>query len=115
MRRTRTQNLLHEITEDQLGENIRTLCDVMGWQMYWVRHLFNSHRGILDLRLVPTRHVERRHILDRELKGFDSRGRLGTLSDEQAHNIQITNAAGGDAALWVPADWFSERIIQELR
>lgn len=102
------------LTEDELGENIRTACEVLGWKFYWCRRLQHSTKGILDLQLIPMRSLERRHILNRELKGYDKRGRLGKLTAEQVETIQLTNAAGGDAGLWTPEDWFADRILGDL-
>jgi hypothetical protein len=112
-----------EITEEALGENVRSACEQLGWKLYWLRKTMFGAKGILDCLIVPVRTVTHlsegvlvsRHILHRELKGFDARGRLGKLTPDQAEAIELINAAGGDAALWVPADWFSDRILKELR
>lgn len=106
---------LQRITEEELGENVRNAARQLRWRFLWLRKTYNSSAGILDLLLIPIRDQERRHTLFRELKGFDARGRLGQLTDEQRETIDALNAAGDDAALWVPADWFSGRIEQELR
>lgn len=103
------------MTEDQLGESIRDACKQLGWQFYWLRKTQHSSEGILDLWLIPIIHLERRHILNRELKGHDARGRLGELSPAQVITIDLANAAGGDAAKWEPANWFSGKILEELR
>lgn len=115
------------MTEENLGELVREACAQLGWEFYWLRKTYNSSKGILDLLLVPTRlfraqisgdkpgTLYRRHILHRELKGFDARGRLGTLTPAQKDTISLINVAKGDAALWVPADWFSGKILEELK
>lgn len=103
------------ITEEELGENVRDAAAKLGWRFLWLRKTYNSSAGILDLLLIPIRDAERRHTLFRELKGYDARGRLGQLTDEQRITIDALNAAGDDAALWVPEDWFSGRIADELR
>lgn len=105
---------LQQLTEEALGECVRSLCAQLGWHFLWLRKTRDSSEGILDLRLTPLRHLDRRHILDRELKGY-SRGRLGRLSEAQKETIAVTNAAHGDAAMWEPGDWFSNRIQDELR
>lgn len=111
------------MTEEQLGECVRDACAQLGWQFYWLRKTMYSSAGILDLLLVPVRvgGPRPRRILHRELKGYSCLNskrtlpRLGTLSDEQKEAIRLINAAGGDAALWEPADWFSGRILKELQ
>jgi hypothetical protein len=102
------------MTEEQLGENIRSACAALGWRFLWLRKTYNSSDGILDLILIPQSHLERRHILHRELKGYDRRGQLGRLTPAQVQTIAEINAAGGDADLWQPRDW-SARILEELK
>ena len=121
------------MTEEQLGEQVRDACEKLGWRFLWLRKTYNSSAGILDLLLIPI-HLPmgrvvsnigglrrelngggNRRILHRELKGYDSRGRLGQLTNEQAETIKSINLAGGDAAMWQPADWFSGKIAEELR
>lgn len=102
------------MTEEQLGENIREACNQLGWKFYWLRKTQHSSEGILDLLLVPLNHVDRRHTLFRELKGHDRNGRLGQLSVAQVDTISILTEAREDAALWVPADWYSGKILEEL-
>jgi hypothetical protein len=111
--RRRNPHLL--MTEEQLGECIRSLCTVYGWRFLWLRKTYNSSRGILDLLLIPLRHLDRQHMLHRELKGYDARGRLGKATPDQLATMETINAAGGDAALWLPADWHSGRIEAELK
>lgn len=103
------------LTEEELGECVRSLCAAMGWRFLWLRKTYNSSAGILDLILIPLRDLDRRHTLFRELKGYDSRGRLGTLTGEQIITIETMAAAGDDAALWLPADWHNDRILRELK
>ena len=103
------------ISEEMLGECVREACAAHGWLFLWLRKTYNSSEGILDLSLIPMRHLDRRHILNRELKGYDRNGRLGTLTPEQAITIEATNAAGGDARLWQPLDWTSGQILEELK
>jgi hypothetical protein len=103
------------MSEDQLGENIRSACGALGWRFLWLRKTYNSSAGILDLQLIPLRTLERRRILHRELKGHDRRGRLGKPTPDQMITIETINAAGGDAALWEPADWLNGKILEELK
>lgn len=100
--------------EEQLGENVRKLCGVLGWRFLWLRKTHHSSKGILDLLLIPTRNIDRRHTLFRELKGYDRNGRLGELTPEQVETIDALKAAGDDAAMWAPDDWTSGRIEKEL-
>lgn len=103
------------MTEEQLGENVRDACNQLGWRFLWLRKTYNSSAGILDLHLIPLRDLDRRHILDRELKGYSARGIMGRLTLEQVVTIEAANAAGGDAALWTPKEWDSGQIIKELK
>lgn len=105
---------LQRDTEEELGERVRDAAAKLGWRFLWLRKTYNSSAGILDLLLIPTRHQERRHVLFRELKGYVKSGRLGALTDEQKDTIAALLAAGQDAALWTPDDWYSGRIPKEL-
>jgi len=115
----RANQLLQFMTEDQLGEQVRDACDKLGWRFLWLRKTYNSSAGILDLLLIPERQgirtIGQRCILHRELKGYDARRRLGQLTAEQTATIRAINIAGGDAAMWQPADWVSGKILTELR
>lgn len=102
------------LTEDQLGWNVSDACDALGWKFYWLRKTINSSEGILDCIIVPVHHRESRKTLFRELKGHDARGRLGKPTPAQVEAIHLLTAAGEDAAVWTPADWFSDKIIEEL-
>ncbi len=113
--RTVTAADLQRLTEDQLGEQIRTACEALGWRFIWLRKTFNSSNRNLDLLLIPLCHFERRHTLHRELKGFDRRGRLGQLTPAQSETIHELMAAGDDAKKWEPADWFNGTILEELK
>lgn len=66
-----------QLTEEQLGECVRDACQALGWRFMWLRKTQHSSAGILDLLLIPLHSFHRRHILYRELKGHDRRGRLG--------------------------------------
>lgn len=94
---------------------MRDACDKLGWRFLWLRKTYNSSAGILDLQLIPLRDRDRRKILHRELKGYNSRGGLGRPTGEQVATIEAINAAGGDAAIWDPQDWFNDRILNELK
>lgn len=106
------------ITEDALGELIRTACRTLGtYQFYWLRKTRHSSKGILDLLLIPIAHptTHDRVIKFIELKGYDVNGRLGKLTPEQWETIRLLTQQGQDASWWAPADWFSGRILEELR
>ncbi len=104
-----------QMTEDQLGESVRELCGVQGWRFIWLRKTFHSSNRNLDLLLIPLRNADRRRVLHRELKGYDARGRLGQLTQEQSETIMEINQAGGDARKWEPSDWFAGTIEEELK
>ena len=103
------------MTEDELGEQVRDACDKLGWKFLWLRKTYNSSAGILDLLLIPLRHLDTRHVLHRELKGYDARRRLGQATPEQVATIEALLAAGQDAKVWAPADWLNDQILEELR
>jgi len=103
------------MSEEQLAENVRDACEAFGWRFLWLRKTFHSSAGILDLLLIPLRGFDHRHILFRELKGYDTRGDLGSLTLAQQQTIWDINAAGGDAAKWDPRDWNSGKILEELK
>lgn len=116
---TAEQVAKRQMTEDQLGESIRDACKQLGWEFLWLRKTINSSDGILDLMLirqVKYSHLPeaRDHILHRELKGHDARGRLGKTTPKQDQTIVLINAVGGNAAVWVPEDWYDGQIIKEL-
>lgn len=114
------------LTEDQLGELVRDACKQLGWHFLWLRKTIHSSEGVLDLMLVPlnpyrvirdvpAEFLDPRPIMHRELKGHDARGRLGKPTPAQEETVLYINAAGGNAALWTPADWFSGKILAELK
>jgi len=103
------------MTEEDLGEQVRSACEFLGWRFLWLRKTQHSSDGILDLTLIPLRDLTRRHILHRELKGYDKNGHLGKLTPRQSETIMEINQAGGDARKWEPADWFAGTIEEELR
>lgn len=117
------RELLEQISEDALGEHVRDACAKLGWRFLWIREVRASSSGALDLTLIPVRDRDRRHPLFRELKGFRRNGRLGPLTYDdqrkpsrlgQFETIAAMQAAGLDAGMWLPADWFSGRILEEL-
>ena len=111
---TSKQLLASTMTEEQLGENVRDACNKLGWRFLWLRKTYNSSAGILDLLLIPERWHPSRHVLFRELKGYDKRGKLGKVTDAQQRTIQALSTQDQDADVWTPEDWHSGRILKEL-
>ncbi len=103
------------MSEEELGENIRDSCRKLGWRFLWLRRLQASSAGILDCLIIPVTHLERRHVLFRELKGYRKDGRLGTTTREQVDTILALRAAGCDAAVWTPDEWHNGAILEALR
>lgn len=93
-----------DLSERQLQDLILNLARHLGWRSY---HTFDSRRsqpGFPDLVLVRGSRV-----LWRELKA-----QTGRLSSEQHGWLHDLERAGQDAAVWRPADWFTDVIRNDL-
>lgn len=91
------------MTEAELQRLVAELCGRLGLAHY---HTFDSRRsepGFPDSVIVGNR------ILFRELKTAD-----GKLSPEQRHWGNRIEQAGGDFAVWRPADWDGGTVINQL-
>ena len=110
--------LAHATTEDDLGELIRDACAKLGWRFLWLRKIYHSSAGILDLQLIPTSKLDiginMRRVLFRELKGYRKNGKLGELTIEQVETIRHLKNAGYDAGVWTPDQSFDGTIEREL-
>ena len=88
-------------------KHVIPLAKALGWEHYFTQNSRRSPEGFPDLVLV---HTSPGRLLFRELKTAK-----GRLTPKQRHWLRILTAAGEDAAVWRPADWFNGRIEDELR
>lgn len=99
------RKLAAAMSEDELQENIRELCDVLRLP---VQHIHDSRRcwlpGWPDLVIFGGCHV-----LWRELKSETNR-----ISAEQRSVGSVIGRAGGDWAVWRPCDWVNGIIRRQL-
>lgn len=90
--------------EDELAELIRGLARTLGLLRY---HTYDSRRSEPGF---PDEAIGGRRILFRELK---RQGKNPTVAQQAWLDTLV--AAGYDAAVWRPEDWFSGRIAAEMR
>lgn len=91
-----------KLPEQQLQELILAAAARYGWLGYHTHDSRRSQAGFPDLVLV---HEGRRLTLFRELKKQN-----GRATPEQKEWLAALTAAGQDAAIWRPLDWFDETI-----
>jgi len=95
-----------QMTEAQLQAVVIAAAKARGFLVY---HTFDSRRsaaGYPDLHMV---HAARGVSLMRELKT-----QKGRVSADQAGWLTALEAAGVDAGVWRPIDWFTGRINTQL-
>jgi len=85
-----------KVTEADLREQIRTLCQLFGWKMYFSWTSIHSPRGFPDLVLV---NPEQKRIIYAELKS-----EKGKLTEKQQEWLIALAACGQEVHLWRPAD-----------
>jgi hypothetical protein len=100
------RRLAYAMSEDELQENIRELCDLLGLA---VQHIHDSRRcwlsGWPDITIIGPA-----GLLFRELKS-----ETGKPTPEQTAVGYKIKAAGASWKLWRPSDWLAGRIEAELR
>ena len=100
-----TDHRARAMLETQLMECIRDRCKLLGLHAF---HVADARRswgpGYPDLTICGPG-----GILWREVKTEH-----GTIRPEQKDWILALKAAGGNAGIWRPRDWYSERISREL-
>jgi hypothetical protein len=94
------------MTETQLQNGVIFLAQKLGWLVYHTHDSRRSQAGYPDLHLV---HVRSGRSIFRELKTAK-----GRVSPDQQRWLDALTACGIDAQVWRPADWFSDRIHNEL-
>lgn len=93
------------VTEADLREQIRTLCDLFGWKMYFSWTSIHSPRGFPDLVLA---NLGQRRVIFAELKS-----EKGKLTEYQQEWLDTLKACGQTVYVWRPAD--IEAIAEILR
>ena len=90
--------------EDNFQRQVERLAKSLGWKVYHTHDSRRSHRGWPDLVL-----GRRGRVLFRELKTMK-----GRTTPDQKEWLELLNAAGHDAAVWRPVQWFDRTIEREL-
>ena len=83
-------------TEADLREQVRDLCKLYGWEMYFSWTSIHSPRGFPDLVLA---NPEQRRVIFAELKN-----EKGNLTPAQEEWFDTLKACGQEVHLWRPAD-----------
>lgn len=92
------------MSEDAFQRQVERLAESLGWKVYHTHDSRRSHRGWPDLVL-----GRRGRVLFRELKTMK-----GRTTPDQKQWLELLNAAGHDAAVWRPVQWFDRTIEREL-
>lgn len=93
------------VTERDLREQVRDLCKLFGWKMYFTWRSIHSPKGMLDLLLTNR---ERKRVIFAELKT-----EKGKLTPEQQETFDDLEECGQEVYVWRPAD--IENIARLLR
>ena len=93
------------ITERDLREQIRTLCKLYGWKMYFTWRSIHSPVGFPDLVLANS---EQKKVIFAELKR-----EKGKVTPEQKEWLDALKACGQTVYVWRPGD--IEAIAEILR
>jgi len=93
------------VTEADLREQIRDLCKLFGWKMYFSWTSIHSPRGFPDLVLA---NPEQKRVIFAELKR-----EKGKLTGHQEEWLNALDGAGAEVYVWRPGD--IERIADILR
>jgi len=91
------------MTEAQLQAAVIELAGVLGWWVYHTKDSRRSQPGFPDLVLIRDR------IIYRELKNSKRK-----VTREQTEVGERITLAGGDWAVWRPADWDEDIIFETL-
>jgi len=93
------------ITEKDLREQVRDLCRLFGWKMYFSWTSIHSPRGFPDLVLV---HPSKNRVIFAELKS-----EKGKLTEEQVEWLDALGKCGQEVYVWRPSNW--EEIVSVLQ
>ena len=98
-------NIKIVITEKDLREQVRDLCKLFGWMMYFSWTSIHSPRGFPDLVLV---HPSKNRVIFAELKS-----EKGKLTEEQVEWLDALGDCGQEVYVWRPGQ--IESIARLLR
>jgi len=93
------------VTEADLREQVRDLCKLFRWKMYFTWRSFHSPAGFPDLVLA---NPEQKRVIFAELKS-----EKGQLTEKQKEWLDALAACGQEVYLWKPGD--IEGIARLLR
>lgn len=93
------------VTEKDLREQVRDLCGIFGWKLYFTWTSMHSPRGFPDLVLA---HPGKKRIIYAELKS-----EKGKVTPEQQRWLDALRQCGQEVYVWRPAD--IEEIARLLR
>jgi len=93
------------VTETDLREQIRTLCKLYGWIMYFTWRSIHSPAGFPDLVLA---NPDQKRVIFAELKR-----EKGKVTEHQKQWLDALKACGQTVFVWRPAD--IEAIAEILR
>lgn len=100
---TTTADVASRMSEAQLLAHVRDAATKLGWLCYHTHNSKHSEAGFPDVVL-----VRKRTILFVELKGYDSKRRMGVVSGEQMQWLTgLTEARkrGDHVLIWRPEQW----------
>lgn len=100
----------HLLTEAQLLSCVKDAARKFNWLTYHTYRSDHSEAGFPDLVLVRGAWT-----LFVELKGYDTKGRLGKVSATQEKWLAALHSAGQMALTWTPEMWFDDQILKILR
>lgn len=101
---TQKRRALLRMSEDELLEHVRTLCQALGLLHYHTHDSRGSQPGYPDWHIVGTERS-----IFREMKS-----ERGDLTEEQKEWLSGLRKVGQDAEVWRPSDLLSGRIQREL-
>jgi hypothetical protein len=93
------------VTERDLREQVRDVCRLFGWKLYFSWTSIHSPRGFPDLVLA---NPEQKRVIYAELKS-----EKGVVTEYQQEWLDTLAACGQEVHLWRPGD--IERVVEILR
>jgi hypothetical protein len=97
-------NFKIKVTERDLREQVRDLCNLTGWKMYFSWTSIHSPRGFPDLVLA---NPEKQRVIFAELKS-----EKGKVTPEQQEWLDVLKQCGAEVFVWHPEDF--EEIVRLL-